>query len=486
MKFWSEKVIEMLDHMLQLIPQEINELDWKQGLSSNKERLLEHLAAFANLPGGGYLIFGIEDISGKILGVDDTFARQTIDKLANLARSGLEPEVTIDNDIVVFRGSPVLLIRIPESAIKPVHRRGKSVEETWIRCGGTTRKASKHDVGGLMLRSQIPRWEELPASLLLESAQAVSQLDHEVIAALLDRPLPASGNATLTWLQEEGFIIPHDGTGCYVSNLGAIAAARRLSSFADISRKSLRIIHYGGPDKLQTQREILRDEGYASGFEITVELINALLPQVEIIRRGLRTTRRVYPEIALRELIANALIHQDFGIRGTGPRIEIFSDRIEISNPGTLLPSKRLERLIGTQPESRNETLASRFRRYNICEERGTGIQKAISAAELYGLPPLRFTQSENTFTATLYAPKSFTEMSPSERLEATCQHAELRYLANGVLTNTSLRERFKVSERYRTQVSRIIAEAVAKGRLRIVDPESRSTKFAEYIPVWA
>lgn len=385
-----------------------------------------------------------------------------------------------------FRDSPLLIIRIPESSIKPVHRRGKSVEETWIRSGGTTRKASKHDVGGLMLQSRIPRWEELRASLLVEPIQAISQLDYEAVASLLGRPLPGSQEATVAWLQEEGFILPHDASGCYISNLGAVAAGRRLSTFPDIARKALRIIHYAGPNKLQTQREILRDEGYATGFETTIELVNALLPQSEIIEKALRVTRRVYPEIALRELIANALIHQDFNIRGTGPRVEIFSDRIEISNPGTILPSKRLERLIGTQPESRNETLASKFRLYHICEERGTGIQKSISAIELYGLPPLRFTQSENTFTATLYAPKSFAAMSPTERLEAACQHAELRYLTNSALTNSSLRERFKVSERYRTQISRIISEAVAKGRLRIVDPQSRSTKFAEYIPAWA
>ena len=185
MKIWSQKVVEMLDHMLQLIPQEINELDWKQGVSANKERLIEHLSAFANLAGGGYLVFGIEDGTGRILGVDDTFARQTIDKLANLARSGLEPEVSIDHDIVEFRGFPLLLIRIPESSVKPVHRRGKSVEETWIRSGGTTRKASKHDVGGLMLQSRIPRWEELRASLLIDPVPAISHLRLRVVSALV-------------------------------------------------------------------------------------------------------------------------------------------------------------------------------------------------------------------------------------------------------------------------------------------------------------
>lgn len=60
--------------------------------------------------------------------------------------------------------------------------------------------------------------------------------------------------------------------------------------------------------------------------------------------------------------------------------IEIFDDRIEISNPGKLLSSKRVERLIRTISESRDEILASVFRRYGICEERCSGFEKAVSA----------------------------------------------------------------------------------------------------------
>jgi len=75
-----------------------------------------------------------------------------------------------------------------------------------------------------------------------------------------------------------------------------------------------------------------------------------VLPHSEVIKQSLRTEATVYPEIALRELIANALIHQDFGITGAGPMVDIFDDRITITNPGALLPSKRPDRLIGTTP----------------------------------------------------------------------------------------------------------------------------------------
>ena len=194
----------------------------------------------------------------------------------------------------------------------------------------------------------------------------------------------------------------------------------------------------------------------------------------------------MYPEIALRELIANSLIHQDFTIRGSGPMIEIYANRIEISNPGGLLASKEVDRLIGAQPESRNEKLARAFRRYKICEERGSGLLKAGMEVELYGLPPIKFEAGANTFKVTLFAPRSYAEMSPQERLDACYQHAVLKYFSGTAMTNKSLRERLKMAEKQRSMVSTLIQQALDLGRIKPSDPENKSRKFAEYIPYWA
>ena len=193
----------------------------------------------------------------------------------------------------------------------------------------------------------------------------------------------------------------------------------------------------------------------------------------------------MYPEIALRELIANALIHQDFSIRGSGPMIEIFDNRIVFSNPGKLLPSKKIDRLIRTTPESRNEILAAAFRRYRICEERGSGLEKAVVAIELFGLPPLKFEELENSFRVTMYSPKSFANLTPVERIEACYQHSIIKYYSTGGMSNASLRERFKMHEKQRPQVSLVIKEALSLGKIKPRDPNNASMKFAEYIPFW-
>src|ERR1700722_7444665 len=113
------------------------------------------------------------------------------------------------------------------------------------------------------------------------------------------------------------------------------------------------------------------------------------LPRSEEIGQALRREVRVYPEIAIRELVANALIHQDFNLTGNGPTVEIFDNRIEITNPGTPLIDPL--RFIDEPPRSRNEELASLMCRMNICEERGSGIDKVIFQIELYQLPPPDF-----------------------------------------------------------------------------------------------
>lgn len=484
-KKWIDPAVKLLQSCLSPVPNECNELDWKQGLSPNKGRLTEHLSAFANYPKGGILVFGIDDQPVTLRGIKQKEATTIIGQLANLSRNALEPPVTLDHTIVDFEGAPILFILVKESKIKPVHLRGKSLENCYIRSGGTTRRASRQEVGSLLLNSRNPTWEELRATILLDRDAVLAKLDTEVIRRLLERPAAEPNEELMRWLTDEKFIEPENG-GFYITNFGAMAAARNLKEFEGLERKRIRVIRYKGLNKVETIDEIVGQKGYANGFEGLIAHLKRILPHSEVIEKALRHEVSMYPEIALRELIANALIHQNFTIPGTGPMIEIFDNRIEFSNPGTLLPSKKLDRLIGTTPESRNEILASAFRRYRICEERGTGFLKVVTSVELYGLPPVAFEQGENYFKVTLFKPRKFKEMSQAERIEACYQHAVLKYFSSSAMTNTSLRERLKMHEKQRTQVSNLIRDALESGRIKRKDPTSASSKFAEYIPYWA
>lgn len=486
MKNWITKAYAYLDKSLGTIPSELNEIDWKESLSPNNTKLCKHISAFANLPGGGFLAFGIDNKTANVVGITKDEATTIVDKLASLCRDGVDPLVSIDHSIETFRDQEILLVYIKESAVKPVHLASKTIEDSCIRSGGTTRKASRQEVGALMLNSKTPTWEELHASKLLNEIEVITLLEYGKILELLDKPVPSNINKITQWMEDEKMLVDVDGKGFYITNFGAIAAAKDLRKFDGLSRKSVRLIKYEGKNKSGNSKEFPGNRGYAIGFEGLIQFVKGLLQDSEVIKSALRVETTIYPEQALRELIANILIHQDFSIRGSGPMVEIFDDRIVFTNPGKLLPSKHIDRLIRTTPESRNEILASAFRRYNICEERGSGFEKAVIAIELFGLPPLKFEEFENSFKVTMYAPKKYGEMSLNERIEACYQHSIIELYGNGGFNNASLRKRFGMHDKQAAQISLLIKEAIEAGKVKPKDLENVSKKFSVYVPYWA
>lgn len=488
MKIWMNKAVALLDRSLSKVRQELNELDWKEDLSPNNKKLCQHLSAFANHPGGGFLVFGVADKTGKLIGIEQSKADNIVERLSSLCRDAVDPLVRLDHVIEDYLGVALLFIQIQESAIKPVQLsgKGKTIEDCFIRSGGTTRKASRQEIGGLMLNSKTPVFEELRASKLKSQVEVLTSINYGLIYNLLDKPVPKNFDEIIYWLSQEKMIIDIEEQGYYITNFGALAAANNLNEFDGLSRKSIRVVKYSGKNKTGESIEFPGSKGYAIGFESLIQFVKSQLPGSEVIKQALRKETSVYPEIALRELIANMLIHQDFTIRGSGPMIEIFEDRIEFTNPGRLLPSKEIDRLIRTTPESRNEILAQAFRRYNICEERGSGFEKTVVAIELYGLPPLKFEETENSFKTVLSAPRSFADMSDKERIDACYQHAIIQYYGHGGMNNASLRKRFGMHDKQASQISRLIKEAIAKGVVKSKDPESDSKKFTMYVPYWA
>ena len=191
----------------------------------------------------------------------------------------------------------------------------------------------------------------------------------------------------------------------------------------------------------------------------------------------------MFPDLALRELIANALTHQDFSITGTGPTVEIFEDRIEITNPGAPLVSP--DRFIDSPPRSRNEQLASLMRRGGICEERGSGWDKICFNVEVHQLPaPLIEVTGEHT-RITLFSHKDLNEMDRTDRVRAVYLHACLKYVSRQKVTNTTIRERFGIKVQNSARASRLIREAVEDGRITPRDA-SAAKKLMEYVPWWA
>jgi predicted HTH transcriptional regulator len=190
----------------------------------------------------------------------------------------------------------------------------------------------------------------------------------------------------------------------------------------------------------------------------------------------------MYPELAVRELIGNMLIHQDLTEKGF-PMIEILSDRIEISNPGTPLVTP--ERFIDAY-YSRNEKLSDLMRRMGFCEEKGSGMDKIILLNELYQLPPVNIIIAEKRTRITIYSYKALNELSKQEKIRACYQHACLKYVSNAKMTNQTLRDRFEIDAHNYSTASRIIRDTMDENLIKEENPDSNSRKYASYLPYWA
>ncbi len=265
-------------------------------------------------------------------------------------------------------------------------------------------------------------------------------------------------------------------------NLGAVLFAKRLNEFRSLNRKAIRVVVYKNESRVETLREQGGERGYASGFEGLITFLKNLLPSNEVIEQALRKEVPMFPELAIRELVANAIIHQDFQQSGTGPMIEIFPNRMEITNPG--LPLVKTDRFLDSPPKSRNEGIASLMRRFGICEERGSGIDKVVFQTEVFQLPA-PVIETVNDFTRViLFSHRELKHMDKEDRVRACYLHSCLRYVQRDFMTNSTLRTRFGIEEKNSAMASRIIKDATDAGRIVAYDI-SASRKFMKYVPSW-
>jgi predicted HTH transcriptional regulator len=375
----------------------------------------------------------------------------------------------------------VVVLEVPAATTAPVRFAG----EEYVRLGSSKKKLRDHPdkERKLWLRFSRIAFEEGIARADLPEGEVLDLLAFRDYFALTHQPVPATPGAIVQRLVDDDLVRRNANGGLDITNLGAIAFGQSLRALG-LGRKAVRVIAYSGEGRYDTSREYEVEVGYAAGFPRLVELIDAQLPANELIEKALRKQITVYPPLAVRELVANALIHQDLSLSGTGPLVEIFTSRIEITNPGR--PLIEPQRFLDAPPRSRNEKLAALMRRLGWCEERGSGIDKVVRAAEVFQLPAPDFRVTPEHTVAVLFAPRPLAQMDRNDRVRACYQHAGLQWLAHQHLTNASLRERFGISSANAAIASRIIAETLDAELIKPDDPANRSRKHARYVPFWA
>lgn len=481
--------IENIKNLIVDLIQSQEECEWLEFKKNNTDpqEIGEYLSALSNSAcyhkqPFGYLVYGLEDLTKRVIGT--TFKPKNEKKgnqeLENWLATQLNPRIDFNIFELDLQGKRLVVFRIEATKNTPVSFRGSP----FIRIGSYKKSLDDHpEVERKIWKRDDQYVFEKEISLGRLTAEQVLQLiDFPNFFDLIQLPLPTTRDFIIERLTQDKVIVP-EGLYFNITNLGALLFAKEIDQFEKLSRKAVRVIIYQGNNRIKTKREFIGKKGLAIGFEGLIKFLEEQLPSNEEIGKALRKTVSMYPILAIRELVANAIIHQDFSMKGVSPMIEIFDNRIEITNPGKPLIDPL--RFVDHSPQSRNEVLARFMRRLNICEERGSGVDKVVFECEYYQLPAPEFIVGDSYTRVILYGHKALRKMDKQEKVRACYLHSCLKYVSGEHMTNQSLRERFGIDEKNYPMASRIISDSIESGLIKDYDPDNKSKKYAKYVPFW-
>ena len=469
--------LETLENWL-TVPAETEHLEFKEAKSQyDTSKLLQYCVALAN-ERGGHLVLGVTNKPPRRIVGTNAFA---IPPGLDTIKARIREKLRIRVDVVELShpDGRVLVFDIPSRPMgQPMELDGAYL----MRSGESLVSMTPDHLKRIFAEGE-PDWFEQPAKQHASPDEIVALLDTQTFFDMLKQPYPTSRDGVLDRLRGER-LIEQTPQGWNISNLAAILLAKKLDAFSlALARKAPRVVIYEGVDKLKTREDKPGNKGYAVGFEGLIDFVHSAAPQNRFVEQVIREEVKMFPKQALRELIANALVHQDYLARGSSVMIEMYADRVEISNPG--LPPISVERFID-EYRSCNERVADLMRRLGICEEKGSGVDKVIKLAEDYQLPAPLFRIGATRTIATLFAHQDFADMSKADRIRACYQHCCLMYVSHQPMSNLSLRERFGLEPSKVATVSLIIGATKEAGLIKQDDSETSSSRYARYLPFWA
>lgn len=294
------------------MPRETEWLEFKCDFQ-NPEEIGEYISALSNSAAlhrkeAGFLIWGIADDTHEVVGThfQPHQAKKGNEELENWLLRLLQPRINFSIHEFDYDGKHIVLFEILPTSHTPV--RFKSTR--YIRIGTYKKKLKDYPEKERelwALFSERP-FENGIAQSGVTSDDVLIRIDYPAYFDLTGIRLPDNRAGILSRLEQKKFIIDKGEDRFDITNLGAILFAKDLADFQALSRKALRVILYSGLNRIETIREQAGVRGYAAGYEGAISFINQQLPQNEEIRQAFREEVRMFPDVAVRELVANTII----------------------------------------------------------------------------------------------------------------------------------------------------------------------------------
>lgn len=496
----SAKTKEYLQSLVRELCNYKTEVEWVEFKSNmdDPENIARYISALSNsatLWGRttAYLVWGIDDETHNIKGTKLNYREIKVAQNNKSNKKGEELEAwlvkvispKIDfsfHEVDMDDITKVIVLEIPCAEKEPT----KYNTIGYIRVGTTLKPLSLVQEKELELWKLFDKtpYEQRIALENVSEQEVTTILDCAHYYDLMEAPLPSTRKQMIEDLVKEKFVIANDAGNWNITNFGALMIAKDIKKSNHLGKRTIRVIQYKGTDRLNGIREQEFSCGYACCFETVVKYVMSIIPQEEILDGAIRKSVYAFPEIAIREMLANAVIHQALEQRGTNPMVEIFDNRIEFSNSGAPLVS--IDRLIDTVPVSRNENIAGFMHKCGICEERGSGFDKIVNSTSKNMLLAPMVVNVDNQFTkAILFSRIPFDLISKEDKIRTCYMQACLAYVKFSSIANADIRAVFGLADKDKDKVSRIIKDTLDRGLIKLVDPKA-APKSRRYKPYWA
>lgn len=420
-------------------------VEFKRELPSKDKKVMKTVVAFANCR-GGRVIFGVDDESRAILGVADDSRARLQDMLTDMISDTCTPQIFPSFSWRTVEGKSLFVVEIPQSDQTPYYIKSEGLEHgVYVRVGATTRKASPEKVRELQLRGQNVTYD----SVVESGVAAVSRKSVESVCRTI-REYVGSPSRSIGVNQLIGWgLLRRESGALYPTN------AYRILSGAGLHFSGIQCAVFQGTEKVNfLDRKEFSGAAYEQ-LENAQHFLMQYLRCAAVIEEIRRENVYEIPLEALRELIANAILHRNYLVHAF-IQISVFDDRVEVLSPGSLYDNLTHADMLSGLSRLRNPLLADIFRRMNIVEQWGTGIQRVLQLCANAGLPTPDFDVTGDAVRVTLYRPsyaaireKKERRRRPHKRDEALLAylkehpHAPLRQAADAFFINVSTVSRF-------------------------------------------
>ncbi len=432
----------------------------KAARGGTPKRLYEALSAFANSPDGGILLFGLDENQGfEIVGVGDAHRLQ--EEVSHLASADMEPVLRPDFAVEDLDGKIVVAAEIAEVPAdqKPCYYRPAGLQKgAYIRVGNTNRQMTDYEIFGYTSNRKQPDFDAQP----VEDA-TLDDLDRNRLESYLSELRRSRPGATyLNGPFEQTLMrlrVVRDVEGVLRPTLaGLLVFGDYPQQF--VPQLCITFLQYYGTtetEKGPRGERFLDNRKFEGSIPVMLadarDHVMAMIRKSSLITGLLRQEIPEYPEEAIREAIANAVVHRDYShfVRGSYIQIRLFADRLEIQSPGGLYGSVTEETLEDEQ-STRNQALMRFMEDLHLVENRGTGIRSMIEAVRRANLEPPVFEDKRSSFWVTL---KNHTLLNP-ETLAWLSQFAAVPLVDSQRLALAYLRYNNELTNRVYQRLNRV------------------------------